>query len=129
MLTRRRAIEISIEIWTELADVGCNKDESKVLESYSDKGIRFFALCPLCDKYHPLTNGSTGKYCNAQCPLQGDTSLWEVGECANHAWQRWVTAEEDDNLMDMKKEASIILTWLKRAHAESYTNSQYKGEL
>lgn len=47
-ITEAEALEATIEIWTELADKGCSKQESQAVKKYTKKFGRIPYGCPLC---------------------------------------------------------------------------------
>ena len=98
-LTKKKAMEICIELWTYLAETGNKKEDWPGWEKYGEMN----AECPLCE-YGDQNPAKAG--CN--CPLDRPP----FNGCYNppSEYENWVEATRD---VDEKRFAGLFLKQLK----------------
>ena len=107
MLTKKKAIEISIELWTWLAETGVDdKGEWEGWEKYGDMD-NTCALCEYSNRLRLLGEGSCEPEACGKCPY-----YQAFGFC----WERRANFDEWRNeklLEERKKYATLFLEQLK----------------
>lgn len=112
-LTKKKAVEITKELWEWCAKTGEDKEQWPRWKEYGD----FDADCPLCEY--------TGRYTFGRCrycPLQGMWTPTSGSDCANTGspYLMWDTSH---NKKDRKKYAQQIVDlcdrWLKENHGKA----------
>ncbi len=100
-LTKKKALEITIELWTFLAETGKKKSEWDGWKKYG----RMRMGCPLCEynNLHPLEDG-----CN--CPFDKFEDGCEGEELSFGKW------EEAETIEERKKFAGEFLNQLKEVN-------------
>jgi len=104
-LTKKKAIEISIELWTWLAETGKEKWEWSGWKKYG----HMLCNCALCEYDNRACERLGGEWCS-HCPYYK-----RFGDCQGEeeftAYANWAEAETEE---ERKKYAALFLEQLKQ---------------
>jgi len=105
-LTKRIALDLTIELWTWCAETGEHKIQWPKWEKYGGMDCYFF----LCE-YHSSHKGKSSEICN--CPLCDETHTG----CYSYSFGNWTYSR---TIEDKKKYAGLFLDELKQIRKKLY---------